>query len=207
MNYSDIIAAAQSYADRQDVEVTNNLDLFISMVESRINRLLKTREQSVRATVPTVTGQEYYALPPDFGGMRDIQINSDATSESTSTPVDYLTPALFNERRNGEYSGRVYYTIVANQFQIFPKLDTGQQIELVYYQRVPNLNSTDTTNWLSDSHPDAYIAGMTSEIEMFAKHYDAGNLWRDRMASIIGEIEINDVEERWSGPPLQIRLG
>ena len=77
MNYTDLVGAARAYADREDADVGNNMDIFIIMAEARMNRLLKTREQSTRAYVATVDDQEYYSLPPDYAGMRDIQLNSD----------------------------------------------------------------------------------------------------------------------------------
>ena len=49
MNYSELVAASIAYADRYDLEVSQNMDIYIVMVESRINRLLKTRKQSARA--------------------------------------------------------------------------------------------------------------------------------------------------------------
>jgi len=75
VTYQELIDAAQAYADRYYLEVAANMPLFILMSESRMNRVLKTRKQSARAFTPTVEGQEYYPLPPDYAGMRDIQID------------------------------------------------------------------------------------------------------------------------------------
>lgn len=208
MNYTELVAASKAYADRQDIEVDANIDNFILMAEARMNRVLKTREQTTRIYAPTIEDQEFYTLPPDFSGMRDIQLNSALPStEHSQTQFNYMTPEQFNIRRDQTYAGSLFYTVVANQLQIFPIQEAGLSIELIYYQKVPNLSLDNLTNWMSESHPDIYLAGITSEIEIFAKNYKVGKAWDDRMARAIGELEKADVEERWSGQPLVVRLG
>jgi hypothetical protein len=210
MNYAELIAAAQAYADRQDIEVANNLDTFIIMAEARMNRVLKTRKQSARATTPTVTGQSYYSLPDDFAGIRDIQLNTDpGGSEPSGKSYSYLSPEQMNNREDGPFVNQRYYTIIANQFQIFPQEEAGSQIEIVYYQKVPNLNSTEgeDENWMSLSHPDIYLAGLVAEIELFAKNYDVAKGWHDRMSLAIDELDQSDTVERWSGVALTVRRG
>tara|TARA_R110000803_G_scaffold11850_2_gene35026 strand:- start:382 stop:1011 length:630 start_codon:yes stop_codon:yes gene_type:complete len=209
MNYTELVAASIAYADRQDIEVSENMDTFILLAEARINRVLKTREQSVRATVQTVTDQEFFALPPDYAGMRDIHLNYTSDSgESKQAQYNLLNPEQLTGRAQGWPNENAnYYQIIANQFKITPAIDTGSSIEITYYQKVPNLNAVAADNWLSISHPDIYLCGMTSEIELFAKNYDAAQGWQSRMSTAIGELDNTDVVERWSGAPMQTRVG
>lgn len=206
MNYTDLVTAAKAYADRNDIEVSDNFDTFIIMVESRINRVLKTREQSTIAYIPTIAGEEYYELPADYNGMRNVQINDDVPTVAHCTyPMSYLGPEQFDMQRDRSYSGNNYYTVITNRLQIYPMFDAGNTIEIVYYQKVPNLNATATTNWLSISHPDIYLAGLVAEIEAFAKNYEVSKGWYDRMTVMINELDTADAKERWGGNPLQIR--
>jgi len=207
MNYSELVNAARQYADRNDIEVSNNFPTFFLMVESKINRVLATREQSARAYTRTVTDQEYYALPVDYSGMRDIQLNTALPTEAHSRkPMNYLTPELMNVYQELDLS-KIYYTIIANQIQIYPTQESGYTIEIIYFQNVPPLTESNTTNWLSDSHPDIYISGLIAEVEMFAKNYDAGKLWYNRMTQAINELDSADSGEVWAGSPLTIKLG
>ncbi len=206
MNYDDIVEVSKAYSDRSDIDVANNIDNFIALAEARINRLLRTREQSYRSYTPTVDDQEFYPLPSDYSAMRDIQLNSAIpTDDYSSQPFNYLTPILFNSQRNLPYAGELYYSIITNQIQIFPKQAAGMSIEISYYRKVPNLNSQNPTNWLSESNPDIYISGVTAEIELFVKNYDVAKMWHDRMSFSIDELDESDVKERWSGGPMAIR--
>ena len=94
MNYAEIVALALSYADRTDAEVANRVDDFLRVVESRINRVLKTMDMSTRTTTITITDKEYYTLPDDFAGMRDIEIREAASSYKTT--LQYLNPEQLN---------------------------------------------------------------------------------------------------------------
>jgi len=208
MNYSELVAGSIAYADRYDLEVSQNIDMFIVMVEARVNRLLKTRKQSARAYTLTQDGTEYYSLPPDWAGMRDIQLTSAIpTGEHGVQSFSLLDPKQFDKKRGVPYSGSLYYTVIADQIQIFPIQEAGKTIEMVYFQKVPNLNSTDSSNWMSADQPDIYLAGMTAEIELFAKNYDAATGWYDRLKIAVDELDSVDWVERWSGDSLQVRLG
>jgi len=209
MTVNDLIIAALAYADRNDVEVQNSIDTFITLVEARMNRLLKTREQSTRAFTTTVLDQEYYCLPEDYRGMRDIHLSNPNPNETHKTSqFNFITPEKFTQIR-GSTCDKLYYTILANQLRIYPTQESGLSIELVYYQKVPALPfpSFLDTNWMLDEHPDIYLAGMCGEISLFAKDYDAATSWFKRMKTGIDELESADVEERWTGQSLITRVG
>jgi len=206
MNYTELVDASKAYADRQDIEVSSNMDVFIAMGEGRINRLLKTREQSCRAYIITVDGQEYYSLPSDYVGMRNIQLNSGSPASSHKvTPYHYTSPEHMDHIRQNVSSGKLYYTVIANQIHVYPCLASGQTIEIVYYQKVPMLTSSAVTNWLSINHPDAYLAAICAEISLFVKDYEVAQLWDVRLTRSIDELKDSDVEERWAGSSMTIR--
>jgi hypothetical protein len=206
MNYTELVAAAKSYSDRNDIDVANSIDTFITLAEARINRLLRTRKQAGRHYINTVSGQEYYCLPQDYSGIRDIQINKTVPG-SESKSFRFAEPDIFNALRNEVYAGVPYYCIIANQLQVYPILDAGQTIEMVYYKKVTHLSSVNVQNWLSIDHPDIYLSGIIAEIELFVKNYEVSTLWVDRMSAAINELDSSDFEERWGGPSLEMRVG
>lgn len=208
MNYTELRDTAKLYSDRYDSEIDDNVDIFFSLVEARINRLLKTREQSFRSTTPTIEGAEYYPLPSDFRGMRNIQLNSDPNSEVHDVKTfNLMNPTQMDGIRQGVYEGKIYYSVIANQIQIWPTQPAGKEIEIVYYRKVPPLTATNTTNWVSDEHPDMYISGLCGEISLFAKDYDAADGWLNRMKTAVLELDVSDEEEIWSGAPMVSRSG
>ena len=213
MNYADIVSLSLSYSDRSDLEVTSRVDNFIEIVEARMNRLLETRSMSARSIVATIKDQEYYGLPSNWAGMRDIEIygtSSDPSSAQGRQTLQYLTPEQMNQKTGlptATYSvnSQIYYTIVANQIQIFPTQDS-RTMEIVYYQTVPNLNATDTDNWLSFAAPDAYVFGILVEISAFVKDATTSSLWDNRFLQVMNQISDDDKNDRWSGQALTVKL-
>ena len=203
MIYSEIKSLALSYADREDAEVSNKLDSFLRIVESRINRFLRVQKMSAIALISTIADQEYYALPPDFNGLRDIEI-SDSTTSDTKITLKYLNPEQMNNVTE-DYTN-IYYAIIGNRLQIKPAQE-NKILEIIYYQKLPELTSTDTENWLSQDFPDAYVFGLMVEISSFVKDMEAGVLWEQRFSDTLKAINLLDTKNRWSGTSLEIRSG
>jgi len=204
MNYSEVVALALSYSDREDKEVHDNMDNFLRVAEARINRALKVQKMSMRTQISTKKDKEYYGLPEDFAGLRDIKVFSESSPKSRTT-LSYLSPEQMNAE-SGKDTSYIYYAMVANQLQVMPP-QNNKIIEIVYYRKVPALNGIMETNWISVYNPDLYLYGLMVEINSFTKDAEAKLLWDDRFVGALSEIKTDDQETRWSGPTLQTRLG
>lgn len=202
MNYDQIVNLALSYSDRTDSDIVNRMGDFIAIVEARVNRAIRINQMATRSVIITTEGQEYYGLPCGFAGMRDIEVRGQDSDKGVT--AQYLNPEQMN---NTEFTGDVnsiFYTIIANQIQIYPP-QSGNVLEIVYYKLILNLNETDNTNWLSERYPDCYVFGLLVEIEAFVKNPAGGELWNARFLSSLAEIEQEDQVDRWSGTPLTIK--
>lgn len=207
MIYQQLIDAATAYADRNDIEVNNNVDIFILMAESRINRVLKTAGQTHRIYTRTISGKEYYTLPEDYNGMRVVHFNTGEVDADDSEPVQlhYTTPENIVDLQAIGGSDKYYYTIVNNQIQLYNTLPGSGTIEMVFYRKVPNLGKSRPENWLLVDSPDIYLSGVCAEIELFVKNYDAAQIWDSRMTRAIEELDLSDVKNRWAGNSLVMR--
>ena len=209
MNYEQIKEAAQGYVDRYDDELTSAIPGFTKVVESKVNSALKTGEQSVRAQIWLERDIEYYGLPSDWGGFRDVELVQKGSNSITPSqgihPVGGMTLIYVNpEQMNGTHrrERQRYYTVIANQIQVAPPTD-NDMLEVVYYQRVPELVADSDSNWLSEKHPDCYIFGLCAEICAFAKDAMGFELYKMRFNESLGDIAMDDQITRWSGPSLR----
>ena len=202
MNYKEIIDAAQAYTDRYDDELVNTMAAFTRVVEAKINNALRTGDQSVRSQIWLQRGKEYYSLPCDWGVARDVEILHEGQQHGKT--LVYLAPEEMNKltRQHGEHG---YYTIIAGQIQISPPAD-DQVLEVVYYQRLPPLESDEDTNWLTERNCDAYIFGLCAEISAFAKDPVLFEAYRVRFMDTLMDITQEDQITRWSGPALRTQV-
>ena len=125
MNYKEIVDIAKSYTDRYDEELVGAMPAFTRIVEGKINNALRTGEQSVRAQIWLKRDEEYYTLPCDWGGARDVEILK--KGEQHGRTLVYLSPEEMNKvmrTRDSSVEGRHnYYTIIAGQIQVAPPTD------------------------------------------------------------------------------------
>lgn len=214
MNYGDLIKASKAYTDRYDQDLDDAIPAFTMIVESKINTAMKTGEQSVRAQIRLTKNQEYYSLPADFGGFRDVELiqkgsgsidHHNALSPIGGQTLTYLSPEEMNKVSRDHSQKSMYYTVIANQIQIAPP-KADDILEVVYYQLVPHLADLGDSNWLSEKHPDAYIFGLCAEISAFAKD-DVGFQGYDaRFKESLASITMDDQITRWSGPSLRTQV-
>ena len=201
MQYAEIVGLALGYADRQDSEVTSRVDLFIKVTESRINRVLMTLDMSSRANTAMDSTQEFYTLPPNYSVMRAIKVIDNTNSASRVTLLQVNPEQMANLVNNGETQFPCY-TVISGAIQVQPFYDNTHSLEIDYFQTLPPLSSSITTNWLSDSNPDVYVFGLLVEISSFVKDSEASALWDGRFQQAMSEITLNDAKSTWSGTSL-----
>ncbi len=207
MTYNEIINLALAYSDREDnTEISNKMAKFIKMVEARLNRVLQTLDMSSRAYTVMVEDQERYGLPTDFLSIRSIRIVDADTGVARKT-LQYVNPEqMANLYDNGDTSG-YYYTIVSNSLHIKPTHNSDYKLEVDYYKKLTALTSTNTTNWISTTHPDCYVFGLMVEINAYVKDKETAALWEDRYKTAISEITALNEQATWSGTALHTRVG
>ena len=205
MNYTEIVNLALAYADREDPEVDENMDNFLRIVEARVNRKLQVQRMAIRTQITTQQGQEYYSLPADFGGLRDIEVRPVGAESGGRQTLKYMSPEQMNSY-SGSSGTNIYYTIIANQLQIMNPQD-NKTLEIVYYKYLTPLAISNPENWASIYTPDLYVFGLLVEISSFAKDAVAKDLWNQRFIATLDEITTDDEDTRWSGTALEIRLG
>ena len=205
MNFKDIKDTAQAYVDRYDEELVKVIPAFTRIVEGKINNALKTGEQSVRGQIWLERDQEYYGLPGDWGGFRDVEIIQDG--QKVGRTLTYLAPEEMNKlnRRDEGRKRHNYYTVIANQIQVAPPTD-NEVLEVVYYQRLPALVNDTDANWLTEKNPDAYVFGLCAEISAFAKDEISFQVYDMRFKETLGQITQDDQVTRWSGPSLRVNV-
>ena len=206
MNYAQIVDLTLGYADRQDSEVTTRMDSFLRVVEARINRVLMTLDMSCRAKVVMDSATEFYPWPTDYSVMRAIKVIDNTNSASRVTLLQVNPEQMANLVNNGETQFPCY-TVISGNIQVQPFYDNTHSLEIDYFKTIPPLSSSATTNWLSDSNPDAYVFGLLVEINSFVKDGEASALWDGRFQQAMSEITLNDAKSTWSGTSLTTFAG
>jgi len=189
-NYTDLKASVADFLNRSDL--TSVIPDFITLAEADFNRSLRVREMSVRTQAPI--DSQYVKLPDDFLGMRNIDLMTDPV-----TPLSYKNLQNLDIHRANDATGKpLYYSIMQNNIEFAPAPDGDYTIEIVYYQKVPAL-SANTTNWLLDNHPDAYLYGTLMHSAPYLQADERIGVWAGKYQQIIQQITTSDERAKFSG--------
>lgn len=157
MTYSELKTAVSDWMHRNDLAA--NVDLFIDLFEARVNRSLRATEMESTETITPAAAT--VALPAGWIGFRNVQYNG----AGYSVPLEYVSPQKMAV--SGLTSGTpIYYTINGGQVEFSPDA-TGSEIEWTFYEAIPPLSDTNTTNWLLAKYPDYYLMGCIQQAAFF----------------------------------------
>lgn len=179
--YSDLQTSIASWLGRSDL--TTSIPDFITMFEAYANRKLRTREMmtTTNLTPNATTGVD--SLPTDYLTWRRATWLGSKRVELVYAAPDYIQGA-YNTLDAGT---PVLFTIEGSSFYVRPVDSTD--IEFLYFQKIPALSASNTSNWLLAAHPEAYLFGSLCEASGF--NVDANNLgiWKARRDEVIDEIQ------------------
>jgi len=197
-NYGELKTAVANWMDRDDL--TARIPEFIALAEARFNRVLRIRAMESKQTASTVAGQQNLALPTNYIQMRNVQMNT-----SPVTPMQYVTPEIFDRLYGGSATGTPkFYSIIANELQLGPTPDTVQTIEMLFYKKFDSLSADGDTNWVLTNAPDVYLYGALLEAEPFIMNDSRVQLWATAFQTAIGDIQEQDNKDRHSGSALRV---
>ena len=189
-NYTELQASVADFLNRGDL--TAVIPDFIKMTESELNRVLRTREMSVRTQGPI--SKQYVKLPVDFLGLRNIELMT-----SPVTVLEYRNLQNLDAHRAIDASGKpIFYSIMQNNIEFAPVPDAEYTLEIVYYQALPAL-ADNTTNWLLDSHPDIYLYGSLMQSAPYLQADERIGVWAGKFQQILEQLKTSDEKARFSG--------
>lgn len=112
--YSALQTTIANFLNRDDL--TSVIPDFISLVESKLNREVRTRDMIQRSTA-SITGR-YFPLPTDFLAPHHIQLNTDPPVSLNFVPPHHLDQLREDK---GAGTGRpCWYTIIGSELEFLP---------------------------------------------------------------------------------------
>ena len=191
-NYADLVASIGTWLSRSDL--ASQAPDFIAMAEAEFNRVLRTVDMEIVKTA-TLTG-EAIAMPSDFMGLRSMSVDN--------TTFQQITPSeLFDIRNN--VTGTPYYVAVMDGQFFFRPVPSSGTIKITYYQRIPGLSVSNTTNWLMTRAPDLYLMASLAQAEFYGWNDDRLPMIKDRVDEILAQLNAETAKVRYGGRRLQAK--
>jgi len=191
MTYDSLVENIQSYLERSDTATLEKIPLFIMLAEQVIASQIKflgnltvnssamVATQSIidkparwHKTVSmniTVAGKRYPVLLRKYEYLREYWPNA----SSTSVPKFYC-----------DYD----YT----HWLVAPTPASAYSFEVLYYERVQPLDSSNQTNWFTIYAPQALLYGSLLQAMPFLKNDERMGMWQQQYDLIIQTLKVED---------------
>lgn len=198
-DYDALKASMADWLMRSDL--TAAIPDFIALAEEDHNTTLRVREMLVRAVTVPAADEPYENLPGDFLELKAIQFNSDPL-----TVPKYRTPAWLRAyRRSSSNEGGtpLFYSIEGSQF-LFDRTPSDVELEILYYQKIPALSDSNTTNWLLTNHPSVYLYGALLQSAPYLKDDERVAIWDTLYQRGLQKLQAADQAAEINGPPIVV---
>lgn len=184
--YSDLQAAVGNWLNRTDL--ADRIPEFIALAEAQVNRRLRVRQMIMRAEA--ALADEFVDLPSDM--LEPIQLALEI-SESDIRVLQYLAPERLLAEKAGIVSSAEpeFYTVIGGTLQLLPAPDVTYTGELTYYAKVPALSSN-STNWLLSTYPDAYLYGALLQAAPYLVDDERVMTWGAMFQAVLNDIQASN---------------
>lgn len=193
--YTNLQAEIADYLDK-GTTLNAKIPNFIRLTESRLNKVLDDPEMETTSTA-TTTGQ-FLGLPLDFGELKSINVGGYRLRGSTVADFSGFSTVAGIPRTYGIYDGQIAFA---------PVPATGSAVSIVYTRRIPALSVTNTTNWLLNLAPEAYLYGSLLAAELYLWNDERLPTFQAFFEDAVANLKADAEKRRWGAAPIAPRLG
>jgi hypothetical protein len=197
--YAELKTAIANWLNRDDL--TAVIPDFIALAEADMDRKVRHWRMEKRATA--TIDSRYSSLVGDY--LEAIRFHLDTDER----PLDLINSYDMQKRRmNGnDVTGRPQvFAITGGQIEVFPTPDTGYTGELYYIARNEGLSDSNTSNWILQYYPDAYLYGALVQAAPYLADDERTTTWASLYQNAIGGINAESEKAKFSGSGLRMQI-
>ncbi len=200
-SYTELQAAISDWL--KDSGLSAQTDTFISLVEAQFNRQLRVPEMETFTTLTTTT--DSIPLPSDFleakaiwtGRYSPLKPMTIYELQTNFAPVESsVLPEYFTN-----------YAIVGSTMYLGLTPSASTTFSLHYYKKIPTLSAATQSNWMLESHPDAYLYGALTCAELRGWNDERLPLLQTWFGEVLDQIKTSAITKSYGGGPLVPQTG
>jgi hypothetical protein len=190
LTYDNLVSTIEQYLERNDAAVVSQIPVFITLAEFEIAQQIKTLGQIEVAQGVMSIGNPIIQKPARWRKTVSMSV----TSGGEKMPVflrkyEYLT----NYNAQSASGLPLYYgDYDYDNWFVSPIPDQGYQFEVLVYQRLQPLSSTNQTNWITNNAPNAMLFGALLQAVIYLKD-DARQIFQQKYDMAMQALKAEDV--------------
>lgn len=199
MTYAELKTAIANYLNRSDL--TSDIDTFIDNVEAELNRRLRTKDMIKRATA--TADSQYLTVPTDWIEAINVEITSNDFSPLFQQSIESLD--VYRKANNNSTGQPVYFAMVDDSIELAPTPDAEYTLQLTYYAKISALSDSNTSNFVSVSHPDVYLYGALKHASIFLMEDDRIPMFTQQFEKALEEMRLEQEKAAFGKGSLMMR--
>jgi hypothetical protein len=193
MTYDSLVENIQSYLERTDTATLEKIPLFIMLAEQVIASEIKFLGNLNVVTSAMTINNPIVQKPARW--HKTVSMN--VTQAGKKNPVllrkyEYLREYWPDDNQTD--LPRFYCDYNYDNWLVAPTPDLAYDFEVLYYERVAPLDSTNQTNWFTIYAPQALLYGSLLQAMPFLKNDERMPMWKAEYQAIIQTLKTEDVQ-------------
>lgn len=193
MTYDSLVSDISSYLERTDQATLEKIPTFIMLAEQVIAAEIKFLGNLTPMTSTLVANQAVIDKPARW--HKTVSMN--VTVAGIRQPVflrkyEYLREYWPDPTDTG--APRYYADYDYTHWLIAPTPDVAYNFEVLYYERIQPLDSSNQTNWFTIYAPQALLYGSLLQAMPFLKNDERIPMWQAQYDKIMQVLKAEDIQ-------------
>lgn len=191
LTYDSLNTTVLQYLERNDPAVVASIPTFISLAEFEIAEQVKTLGQLQVAQANMSAGNPVLQKPARWRKTVSMNVVVSGKREPVLLrKYEYLKS--YWPDTNQISTPEFYADIDWDHWYLAPTPDQNYAFEVLYYERVAPLSSTNQTNWITQNAPNAMLFGTLLQAMPFLKN-DQRQIFQQKYTEAIQALKAEDV--------------
>jgi hypothetical protein len=180
MTYNSLVDKIKEYLERTDSSLVDQIPTFIQLAETRLARELKHLGFQRVVTNTFSQGQATVAKPSRWRETISFNYGSGTGNNTRNTVFQRSYEYCRTYWPDPTVTGAPKYFADYNysNWLIAPTPDSAYPFEIVYYEMVQPIDSTNQTNWLTEFAPDLLLYATLLETAPYLKVDERIPVWQ-----------------------------
>lgn len=193
MTYDSLVENIQGYLERTDNATIQKIPLFIMLAEQVIASEIKFLGNLNVVNSAMVANNNIIQKPSRWHKTVSMNITVDGVRQPVLLrKYEYLREYWPNETLTG--TPLFYCDYNYDNWFVAPTPNTNYNFEVLYYQRLQPLDSTNQTNWFTNYAPQALLYGSLLQAMPWLKNDERLPMWKAEYQAIIQTLKTEDVQ-------------
>ena len=192
MTYDSLVLNIQQYLERTDAQTIAQIPNFIMLAEQVIASQIKFLGNLTVAESTMTTGNPVLDKPVRWHKTVSMNVTVDGQRQPIFLrKYEYLREYAPDSTATG--TPKYYSDYDYTHWLVAPTPDQDYSFEILYYERVQPLDSTNQTNWFTVYAPQALLYGSLLQAMPYLKNDERIPMWQQQYDLIINTLKQEDI--------------